>query len=149
WKVTPLTCDAAPGRIIYSCKTGKNWWKTTLEEARDRSDWALEALLQGGYFVVLVHVPHSSATTSRKSSANRRASGGRLDESSKDKRTRPTDAKADESGATLIQKLAQAYGERMRKIRPSAEDPIDRIRILDANALRQFVCRRKPCELSP
>ncbi len=148
WNVAPLTGDPV-AYTVFSCKTGANWQKTVLDEARNRSPWALDALLGGGYFVIFVHVPVDRGPTSpdkktSKKTLKKKAAGS----TPKVKRASTLSGASLTPPTTLKDQLEQIYGERMRSVTPGALDPVDRIRIIDANDLKDYICSRKPNELS-
>ncbi len=115
YKLRPVTHDHL-GRTAYSCKTGDAWLDLALKDARHRGARAIEVLLEGGRFVLLVNAI------------------ARLDE----RYTR------DKVERTPHEHLAAALWERMKAVDPAATDPGERVEILDANVLASYLRARRP-----
>ncbi len=147
WNVAPLTGDLV-AYTVFSCKTGANWQKTVLDEARNGSPWALDALHGGGYFVVLVNLPIDRGPTSPGNKSAKKSLKKKLAKSTLKTKGASTSIPLSAPGKTLTDQLEEIYGDRMRTIAPGASNPIDRIRIVDANDLKDYICCRKPNELS-
>ncbi len=123
--LSPLTEDLCTGKAVtrtaYSCKSGDDWLDLSLRDIhKDRAERAVEVLLEGGYFKLLINTP------------------GKLD----GKVSRGTDAK--KVTQTPHAHLAAALWERLKKEKPDAEDPGPRIEILDANTIASFLRARRP-----
>jgi hypothetical protein len=115
----PLTEDAL-GRTAYSCKSGTGWLNLALgdfdPEKRKGLGRAVEVLLEGGYFKLLINTV------------------GKLDGEVERKNKKQTPHKH----------LADALWARMKEVDASAGDPSDRIEILDAETLANFLVARQP-----
>lgn len=114
----PLTEDRI-GRTVYSCKSGKGWLDDALGDIRDNRKElgrALEVLLEGGHFKLLINAV------------------GKLD----------APVKRGAASRTPLGHLAAAFLERLRESDPGAADPADRIEILDAHAIAGFLQARMP-----
>ncbi len=118
YRLAPLTEDLVTGqprtRIAYSCKSGKNWLDTALEEARYRSERPVEILSEGGYFKLLINGPGMLDAPSRKTKK------------------------------TPHERLRDAYWARLRELDPDTPDPGPRIKVYDADKLITFVRELQP-----
>lgn len=120
----PLTEDK--GRVAYSCKSGENWFDLALKDLNPKHRKRLtdpedpgrliEVLLEGGHVKLLINTV------------------GKLDEK----------VKRGEHKQTRHAHLAAALWERLKSIQSDAEDPSERIEILDARALADFLRARRP-----
>ena len=116
YRLSPLTEDLrerhVQTRTAYSCKSGENWLDLALRDADDpaRAARAVEVLLEGGYFKLLINVD------------------GKLDNRGK----RGTKG-------TPLERLVAAFWARLQKESPGAEDPGPRIEIVDAGTIASFL----------
>jgi len=138
-----LTSDD-PGVTVYSCKTSRkgrlSWRDELVRDAREGSPWAVEALQSGGRFVALINVPYVRAT-GRKGSVAANASkapGKKGTQAGKETEGSPPHA-------SLESRLAESYAARTGL---PAADLVARIRIVDANELRELVRLWTPESLS-
>ena len=116
--LNPLTEDHI-GRTVYSCKSGRGWLNDALGDVReDRKEpsRAVEVLLEGGHFKLLINTV------------------GILD----------APVKRDGVSRTPLAHLAAAFHERMKEIDPGTPDPAGRIEILDAQDITGFLRARMP-----
>lgn len=148
WNVAPLTGDPV-AYTVFSCKTGANWQKTVLDEARHGSPWALDALHGGGYFVVLVNLPVDRGPTSPgKKTAKKNQKKQPAKSTLKTKGASTSIQTSSAPSETFTAQLEEIYGDRMRTMTPGTSNPIDRIRLIDANDLNDYLRCRRPNELS-
>ncbi|NJK31637.1 MAG: hypothetical protein HC927_04045 [Deltaproteobacteria bacterium] len=120
WHISPLTedplADNQGTRIVYSCKSGKDWLDLALDDARDGGARAIEVLGEGGYFKLMT---------------NQRAL---------------LDAKVKRNGEkqTPHEHLRKAFWARLQQNDPNAGDPGPRIRIIEAGAIAAYLRARQP-----
>jgi len=118
----PLTEDLRPGdkqiRTAYSCKTGRNWLDLALGDVKGRKTpgRSVEVLLEGGYFKLLISIVEALDANVKRGGVHR----------------------------TPHEHLAAALWERMKRVKPDAEDPSPRIEILDAHKIASFLQSRRP-----
>lgn len=121
----PLTEDpqssATFTRTVYSCKSGKNWLKLALVDAKDGGDRALEVLREGGYFKLFINLPGALDSMSKKGPRG-----------------------APQVSRTPHGHLSNALWERLKQTDPSAANPGARIEIIDANTIASFLRARRP-----
>jgi uncharacterized protein (DUF433 family) len=139
--VRPLTPDE--GCRAYSCKTGKGWQKKAIEEAKGRSARVVRVLEQGGTFTLLVHRP----VVARSEPPLKRTKGkghtiGSSNATAPDAGESPAASSTPES--SIVEALAEAYAKRMPAGGPTKDTLRERIHIVDANDLHQFVRGRRP-----
>lgn len=116
----PLTEDPLappePTRTVYSCKTGKNWLRLAVEDAKERAQRAVEVLAEGGYFKLMIDQPVLL-------DAERTYAGNQQ---------------------TPAAHLRDAFWARLRQLDPRAPDPGPRICILDAKKIAAYLRARRP-----
>lgn len=122
--VQPITEDPIAGRpqtrTVYSCKgpttsKGKPWLNQALKDAKKHANRAVEVLAEGGYVKLLI---------------NQRET---LDAKSKDGEKQ-----------TPHERLRNAFWDRLREHDQNAEDPGDRIQIIEAGTLAAYLRARRP-----
>ncbi len=117
----PISGRASSTRTVYSCKgpihsKGKRWLDQALKDANERAGRAVEVLGEGGYFKLLINQRETLDANVKRGGEER----------------------------TPHEHLRHAFWERLKQKDPNAEDPGDRIQILDAGALAAYLRARRP-----
>jgi hypothetical protein len=117
WHLRPLTDDII-ARTAFSVKSGPDWLNLALRDAKSGVDRAVEVLLEGGYFKLII------------------SRVGKLDEQLA--RRKPAQR------AKPREHLVRALWARMQRRDASAPNPSLRVEIIDANALVNYLRGRRP-----
>ena len=124
----PFTFDEVGKAVVYSAKSGKHWKRDALDEAKNGSAWALDALASGGRFVlVMSSINHNPPTPARTKPARK-----------------PQAKKPPAKKKSVRRELADAYLKRLRATHPRAADPFSRIEVYDANDLLEYLRNSRP-----
>jgi len=128
--LVPMTFDDLDVSVVYSVKSGKKWRDVALAEAKDQSQWALDALGAGGrLIVVLTTIKDPPPPTHPKNSSAKKPSSKKNPAKRVAKTFRPP----------VQRELADAYLARLRLLDVNAPDPHERIHVFDANDLSAYV----------
>lgn len=137
FQVEALTYDEVEAPLAISVKAGKKWRTDALDDAKSETEaeWAVDALADGGRFVLITTQSKATAAPAVRAKA---AASAKKTSATKPKKAPPAKPP---SGHDLEKELAKALHARLKRRDPNANDPSDRVHVVDQQALITYLQR--------